>query len=100
MTDHIASKVGYLVIGLGIGSLIGILFAPKSGEETRALVNSKADEGREYVQKKAQELRSSAENLIKCSKEIISSQTDSISAAVDAGKVAYEREKSKAATTS
>jgi gas vesicle protein len=100
MRDNLVSKINYLLIGLGIGSLIGILFAPKSGEETRELLSSKADEGREYAENKAQELRERAEDMIERSKEIISTQNDSLSAAVEAGKVAYKREKSKAAGNS
>jgi gas vesicle protein len=96
MSDNVASKVSYFLIGLGIGSLLGILFAPKSGEETREFLSSKADEGREYAQRKARELRERAEDLIERSKEIMARQKDSISAAVDAGKEAYQREKAKA----
>jgi gas vesicle protein len=94
----VGSKVSYFLVGMGIGALIGILFAPKSGEETREYLNSKADEGREYAQRKARELRERAEDLIERSKEIMSKQKESISAAVDAGKEAYTREKSKAAS--
>jgi gas vesicle protein len=47
MRDSLVSKINYLLIGLGIGSLIAILFAPKSGEETRELLSSKADGGRQ-----------------------------------------------------
>jgi gas vesicle protein len=98
MGDSVGSKVSYFLVGMGIGALIGILFAPKSGEETREYLNSKADEGREYAQRKARELRERAEDLIERSKEIMSKQKESISAAVDAGKEAYTREKSKAAS--
>jgi gas vesicle protein len=45
------SKVSYFLAGLGIGALVGILFAPKSGEETREYLTSKADEGRDYAQR-------------------------------------------------
>jgi gas vesicle protein len=96
MSDNVGSKVSVFLVGLGIGALIGILFAPKSGEETRDYLSSKADEGRDYAQKKARELRERAEDLIERSKEIMSRQRDSITAAVDAGKDAYTREKSKA----
>jgi gas vesicle protein len=44
--DNGGSKVSYFLAGLGIGALVGILFAPKSGEETREYLTSKADEGR------------------------------------------------------
>jgi gas vesicle protein len=96
MSDNVGSKVSVFLVGLGIGALIGILFAPKSGEETRDYLSSKADEGRDYAQKKARELRERAEDLLERSKEIMSRQRDSITAAVDAGKDAYTREKSKA----
>jgi gas vesicle protein len=82
MRDNVESKISYLLIGLGIGSLIGILFALKSGE------------GREYAQNKIRELRERAKDLIE------PRQNDSLSAAVEAGNVAYQREKSKAAATS
>ena len=92
MSDNIGSKVSVFVVGLGIGALIGILFAPKSGEETREYLSNKADEGREYAQKKARELRERAEDLIERSKDVMSRQKEAISSAVEAGKETYKRE--------
>ena len=92
MSDNVGSKVSYFLVGLGIGAAIGILFAPSSGEETREFLSNKADQGREYAQKKARELRERAEDLIERSKEIISRQSDAVTSAVDAGKEAYRRE--------
>jgi len=46
------------------------LFAPKSGEETRDLLSKKADEGRDYAQRKARELRERADELIERSKDV------------------------------
>lgn len=101
MADNVGSRVSFFLVGLGIGALVGILFAPKSGEETREYLSSKADEGRDYAQKKARELRERAEDLIERSKEIMSRQKEAISStvasAVEAGKETYKRE-SKAAS--
>jgi gas vesicle protein len=83
-------------VGLGVGALLGILFAPKSGEETREFLAKKAEEGREYAQRKARELRERAEDLIERGKEVATRQKDSLTAAVDAGREAYQREKTKA----
>ena len=97
MTENNAgSKVSFFLVGLGIGALVGILFAPKSGEETREYLSQKADEGREYAQRKARELRERAEDLVERSKSAAVRQRENLSAAVDAGREAYQREKSKA----
>jgi gas vesicle protein len=95
MGDNTGSKVSYFLVGLGIGALVGILFAPKSGEETREYLSQKADEGKEYAQRKARELRERAEDLVERGKQVAGQQKDSISAAVDAGREAYQREKAK-----
>ncbi len=96
MADNAGSKISFFLVGLGIGALVGILFAPKSGEETREYLSQKADEGRDYAQRKAQELRVRAEDMVEKGKGVASRQKENISAAVDAGREAYQREKSKA----
>ena len=59
-------------------------------------MSQKAEEGKEYAQRKARELRERAEDLVERGKHVASKQKDAISAAVDAGREAYQREKSKA----
>lgn len=92
MADNVGSKVSFFLVGLGIGALLGILFAPKSGDETREFLSSKADEGREYAQRKARELRDRAEDLIERSKEIMAKSKEAVSSAIDAGRESYKRE--------
>ena len=82
MADNVGSKVTYFLVGLGVGALVGILFAPKSGEETRDFLSKKADEGRDFAQRKAKELRERADDLIERSKDAAGRGKDSISAAV------------------
>lgn len=95
MADNVGSKISYFLVGLGVGALVGVLFAPKSGEETRDILTKKADEGRDYAQKKARELRERADELIERGRDVASRKKDSISAAVDAGREAYLRESAK-----
>lgn len=94
--NNVGSKVSFFLVGLGIGALVGILFAPKSGEETREYLAQKADEGREYAQRKARELRERADDIVERSKSAALRQKENLSAAVDAGRDAYQREKAKA----
>jgi gas vesicle protein len=95
MADNVGSKITYFLVGLGVGALVGVLFAPKSGEETRDFLSKKADEGRDYAQRKAKELRERADDLIERGKEVANRQKDSINAAVEGAREAYRREAAK-----
>jgi gas vesicle protein len=92
MADNVGSKVSFFLVGVGIGALLGVLFAPKSGEETRDYLTKRADEGRDYAQKKARELRERADELIERGKDAAARKRDSLSAAVEAGREAFLRE--------
>jgi len=92
MADNVGSKVSYFLVGLGVGALMGVLFAPKSGEETREYLSKRADDGREFAQKKARELRERADELIERGKDVAVRKRESISAAVEAGREAFLRE--------
>jgi gas vesicle protein len=92
MADNVGSKVSYFLVGLGVGALMGVLFAPKSGEDTREYLAKRADDGREFAQKKARELRERADDLIERGKDVASRKRESITAAVEAGREAFLRE--------
>jgi len=92
MADNVGSKVSYFLVGLGVGALMGVLFAPKSGEDTREYLAKRADDCREFAQKKAKELRERADELIERGKDVASRRKDSITAAVEAGREAFLRE--------
>jgi len=83
------SKLSYFFLGLGLGVAVGVLFAPKSGEETRQFLRSKAEEDTDYVKRRAEDLRDTASDAIDRSKEGIRRHKENLSAAVDAGKQAY-----------
>ena len=86
------SKFIYFIAGIGIGALVGILFAPKAGRETRELLVSRADEGRDYLRKRGRELREQATDYMERGKGVLAEQRDHLSAAIEAGKQAYRSE--------
>jgi gas vesicle protein len=83
------NKLSYFCLGLGLGVAVGVLFAPKSGAETRDLLRSKAEEGADYVKRRGAELRDTATETIDRSKQTLKRHKDNLTAAVDAGKQAY-----------
>ena len=91
-----ASNLGFFLAGLGIGAILALLFAPKSGKETRDYIAQKAEEGKDFVRAKTEELRRQAEDAVEKGKDLVTKQKDLLSAALEAGKQAYQEEKAKA----
>ena len=82
------TKPLFLLVGLGIGALLGILFAPGSGEDTRDLIAGKVRGGLHQAVNKGAELRRRAQEALHREKE-------QISEAIEAGKQAYYEEQSR-----
>jgi gas vesicle protein len=115
--DSISTRLTYLLIGGGIGAILALLFAPKSGEELRGDIadatrkgidrsreaaqqlSDRAGEYYEATRGRAQELYSQAAEKVgdaaKSAREAASRQTGTVAAAIDAGKKAYQEEKRK-----
>ena len=85
-------KLGSFLLGLGLGVGVGLLFAPRSGDETRDLLLTRADEGKDYLKRQTEDLRGSAAGIVDKGRDAISRQRDSLADAIEAGKQAY-REK-------
>jgi gas vesicle protein len=118
MANDKQQAFGWFVAGLGLGALVGILYAPKSGKETRDDIVTTAKDGTEYVKVRAREVAEQAntlvgrtkvqadeyvqrgrevvergraqwEDFVDRGKGFVNDQTVKVSAAVDAGRNAY-----------
>jgi gas vesicle protein len=87
-----STKAFCFLAGLGLGALLGVLFAPQSGEETRGLISDKAGESRDFVLNKSREVRDQAADYVERGKGALAEQRDHLAAAVEAGKQAYKAE--------
>ena len=82
-------RLSYFFLGLGVGVAVGLLFAPKSGEETRGFLKSKSREGKDYLRRRGEDLREQAVDYAERGKAAIRKQRETIVTAVEAGKSAY-----------
>ena len=83
------SKLPYLLLGIGVGATLGILYAPAPGEELRTDLRRRAGDGKDYVRRRGDELRQQAESVIDKSRGAVNSQRDQLAAALEAGRRAY-----------
>jgi gas vesicle protein len=110
--------LAWFLAGLGVGALVGVLYAPKSGRETREDLLSGARDGTDYVRNRARQAaedvgalvdrskeqvgeyvgrgreavdrgRAQWEEFVERGKNLVSEQTGRVTAAVDAGRQAY-----------
>jgi gas vesicle protein len=115
--DGVSTRLTYLLIGGGIGAILALLFAPKSGHELRGDIkdatrkgidrsreaaqqlSDRAGEYYEATRERASELYTQAAGKVteaaQNAREVASRQTGTLSAAIDAGKKAYQEEKRK-----
>lgn len=113
----VATKLTYLLVGGGIGAVIALLFAPKSGTELRGdiadvtrkgiekgrdaagQIQERAGEYYEVSRERAQELYTTAAEkateLGERAKGVAANTANPFSAAIEAGKEAYTAEKRK-----
>jgi gas vesicle protein len=72
------------VIGLAIGGAVGLLLAPKAGDELRGDLRDRAEESLDNLRETSAELSARVKDLAARTK-------DNLAASVDAGKDAYSR---------
>lgn len=115
--ENISTRLTYLLIGGGIGAILALLFAPKSGHELRGDIADATRKGIDRSREAAQQLgdrageyyeatRGRAAELYTQAAEKVGEvahtardaaqrQTGTVAAAIDAGKRAYQEEKRK-----
>ena len=74
MSDKDNNSFVWFLAGLGVGALVGVLFAPSAGSEMRETLRSKADEGREFVKERARKAREQASDLVDRGREVAKQQ--------------------------
>ncbi|HET9180791.1 MAG TPA: YtxH domain-containing protein [Candidatus Angelobacter sp.] len=79
----------WFLAGLGFGALLGVLYAPRAGRETRESLISSAQEGREYIKTRGREARESVNQWVDRGKEMVSRGKEQFGSAVEATRQAY-----------
>ena len=88
--DNKAYGLAWFLAGMGVGALVGILYAPKSGRETREDLVSGAREGTEYLRNRTREAAQEVSALVDKSKEQVTEYVERGREAVDRGRAQWE----------
>jgi gas vesicle protein len=90
------------LLGALSGAALAILFAPRSGRETREILGDKlretAERGRQIGERaveKGREVAEDASGFVERGRDVLEKRRDRLAAAVEAGRQAYRDEKEK-----
>lgn len=90
MADRDGNSFVWFLAGMGLGALVGVLYAPRAGSETRDALRARAEEGKDYVRSRAREAREQASEWADRGRDVLSQQKDQFRAAYEAGRQAYQ----------
>ncbi|MBZ5572177.1 MAG: YtxH domain-containing protein [Acidobacteriia bacterium] len=77
--SRVGTAITFLLIGLGAGTLIGLLFAPKSGKQMRKDLRRKYEGARETIDEWKEDAKDAAEEALERGSEIAEELRDRVS---------------------
>jgi gas vesicle protein len=89
MADRDGNGFLWFLAGLGVGAVVGVLYAPRSGDEMRDVIRSKAQEGSERARQQARRAREQASDWVDRGSDVINQQKERFRSAYEAGRQAY-----------
>ena len=87
------SKFSFLLIGLGLGAIGGLMAALLARKETRDLLAERSRKTVDYLNQQGQKLRESTEAIVEKGKELLSHRCGSVDATTEAEKKVEKEER-------
>ena len=85
-----SGKATFLLLGVGIGAVVSLLFAPRSGQDMRHVIREKTDKSRKALDRSSQRFSELARSAIDKSKQYIERGREALGGAVGANKQSYK----------
>ena len=98
MSDRDGSSFLWFLAGLGVGAVVGVLYAPKAGDEMRETIRTRAQDGADRAREQARRAREQASDWVDRGRDVIKQQKEQFRNAYEAGRQAYNETTSPAAT--
>ena len=84
MRTNDESKFSFLLIGLGLGAIGGLMAALLARKETRDLLRERSTETLDYLSQQGKKLRETSEGIVEKGKELMSHRCCSVDATTEA----------------
>jgi gas vesicle protein len=87
------SNFSYLLIGLGLGAIGGLMFELLARKETRELLRERSSKTLDYLNQQGKKLRETTEGIVEKGKELVSHRCDSVDTTTEEEKQSYQEER-------
>lgn len=87
------SNFSYLLIGLGLGAIGGLMFALLARKDTRDLLRESSGKTRDYLNQQGKKLRETTEEIVEKGKALVGHRCGSVAATTEEEKQAYQEER-------
>ena len=92
MQTRESGNLSYLLFGIGLGAVGGLISVLLARKETRNVLRERSRKSLDYFNQQAAKLREAADEIAKRGKEFIGPHRDSIKTDTEAEKQAYQEE--------
>jgi len=93
MTTNGESKVSYLLVGLGLGAVGGLMAALLVRKETREIIRDRSRKSLDYLNEQAGKLRETTDVIVQQAKKLMAcKRSDSASDSTEAEKQTYRED--------
>jgi len=86
-------KLSYLVFGIGLAAIGGLISALLARKETRDLLRERSRKSLDYLNQQAAKLREAADEIAKRAKDFVGPPRDSLKTDTEAERQAYQEDK-------
>ena len=93
MKSNGESKFSFLLIGLGLGAIGGLMAALLARKETREWLRERSSETVNYLNRQGSKLRETTEGIVEKGKDLVSHRCGSVDATTEGERQAYEEER-------
>ena len=94
MTTNSESKVSYLLVGLGLGAVGGLMAALLVRKETREIIRDSSRKSLDYLNQQAGKIRESADVIVQQGKKLLAcKRSDSAADSTEAEKQNYQEDR-------
>ena len=94
MTTNSESKVSYLLVGLGLGAVGGLMAALLVRKETREIIRDRSRKSLDYLNEQSGKLRETADVMVQQGKKLLAcKRSETVAESTEAEKQTYQEDR-------